>query len=67
VLDVQFSEDANRARTAHSAKNLALVRSVAINVIRHDGPSKDSVRRRKLRTSLNDAYRFQLIFGNPQT
>ena len=67
VLDVQFGEDANRARKDHTAKNLALVRRMSINVIRHNGPSKDSVRRRKLRASLNDDYRFQLIFGTPQT
>jgi len=67
VLDVQFSEDANRARQDASAENLALVRRMALNVIRHNGPSKDSVRRRKLRASLNDDYRAQLIFGPQQT
>jgi hypothetical protein len=67
VLDVQFGEDTNRAHKDHSAKNLALVRRMSIIVIRHNGPSKDSVRRRKFRASLNDDYRFQLIFGKPQT
>jgi predicted transposase YbfD/YdcC len=67
VLDVQFSEDASRARQDASAENLALVRRMALNVIRHNGPSKDSVRRRKLRASLNDDYRAQLIFGPQQT
>lgn len=67
VLDVQFSEDNNRARQNHSAENLALIRRMAFNVIRHNGPSKDSLRRRKLRASLNDDYRTQLIFGPQQT
>lgn len=67
VLDVQFGEDAHRARKDHSAKNLALVRRMAINVIRHNDSSKDSVRRRKLRASLNDDYRFQLLFGSQKT
>ncbi|MGZ8219815.1 ISAs1 family transposase [Methylomagnum sp.] len=67
VLDVQFGEDAHRARQDHSAENLALVRRMALNVIRHNGPSKDSLRVRKLRASLNDGYRFQLIFGEPPT
>jgi predicted transposase YbfD/YdcC len=67
VLDVQFGEDAHRARTDSSAENLALVRRMALNTLRHNGPSKDSLRRRKLRASLNDDYRSQLIFGNPQT
>ena len=67
VLDVQFGEDANRARKDHSAENLGLVRRMALNVIRHNGPSKDSLRVRKLRASLNDDYRFELIFGKPST
>jgi predicted transposase YbfD/YdcC len=67
VLDVQFGEDANRTRKDHSAENLALIRRMALNVIRHNGPSKDSLRRRKLRASLNDDYRAQLIFGSQQT
>lgn len=67
VLDVQFGEDANRARQHHSAENLALIRRMALNVIRHNGPSKDSLRRRQLRASLNDNYRAQLIFGTQLT
>ena len=67
VLDVQFGEDANRARKDHSAENLGLVRRMALNVIRHNGPSKDSLRIRKLRASLNDDYRFALILGKPST
>jgi predicted transposase YbfD/YdcC len=65
VLDVQFGEDAHRARTGASAENLALIRRMALNTLRHNDPSKDSLRRRKLRASLNDDYRFQLIFGQP--
>lgn len=67
VLDVQFGEDNHRARLRHSAENLAVVRRMALNVIRHNGPSKDSLRRRKLRASLNDEYRARLIFGSQTT
>jgi predicted transposase YbfD/YdcC len=63
VLDVPFGEDAHRARQHHSPENLALIRRMARNVIRHNGPSRDSLRRRKRRASLNDDYRTQLIFG----
>jgi len=67
VLDVQFREEANRSRKDHSAANLALVRRMALNVIRHNGPSKHSLRIRKLRASLNDDYRFELVFGRAST
>jgi len=63
ALDVQFGEDAGRARNDHSAENLALIRRIALNVLRHNGPSRDS--RRKLRTALNGDYRSRLLFGQP--
>ncbi len=65
VLDVQFGEDACRARNDHSAENLALIRRVALNVLRHNGPPRDSIRRRKLRAAFNDDYRLNLLLGIP--
>jgi len=65
VLDVQFNEDAHRTYQDHAAENLARVRRMALNVIRHNDPSsKLSLRRRKRLASLNDSYRTRLIFGN---
>ncbi|MFO1372608.1 MAG: ISAs1 family transposase [Candidatus Competibacteraceae bacterium] len=63
ILDVQFGEDACRTRRDHSAQNLGLIRRVALNVLRHNGPSRDSIRRRKLRAALNDGYRLTLLLG----
>ncbi|MCB1770833.1 MAG: ISAs1 family transposase [Candidatus Competibacteraceae bacterium] len=63
VLDVQFGENACRTRKDHSAENLALIRRVALNVLRHNGPARDSIRRCKLRAALNDDYRLRLLFG----
>lgn len=63
VLDVQFGEDACQTRRDHSAENLALIRRVALNVLRHNGPVRDSLRQRKIRAALNDNYRLNLILG----
>jgi hypothetical protein len=63
VVDVQFGEDACRTRKDHSAENLALIRRLALNVLRHNGPPRDSIRRRKLRAALNDDYRLRLLLG----
>jgi hypothetical protein len=38
---------------------------MALNVLRHNGPPRDSIRRRKLRAALNDDYRLRLLFGHP--
>lgn len=66
VLDVQFGEDACRTRADHSAENLALIRRIALNTLRHNGPPRDSIRRRKLRAALNDEYRLRLLLGQPR-
>lgn len=63
VLDVQFGEDKNRARTDHSAENLALLRRAALNLIRQNGKPRDSLRLRRVRASLNDDYRIALLTG----
>jgi predicted transposase YbfD/YdcC len=34
VLDVTFAEDQSRLRTGHGAKNMAVVRHFAVNVVR---------------------------------
>ena len=65
VLDVQFGEDACRTRKDHSAENLAVIRRMALNVLHHNGPVRDSLRRRKRRAALNDDYRWRLLFGQP--
>lgn len=65
VLDVQCGEDACRTRNDHSAENLAVIRRMALNVLRHNGPARDSIRRRKLRAALNDDYRLRLLLGQP--
>ena len=58
VLDIQFGEDACRTRKDHSAENLALLRGMALNVSRHNGPPRDGIRRRD-----NDNYRSRLLLG----
>jgi len=65
VLDVQFGEDTCRTRNDHSAENLALIHRVAMNMLYHNSPLRDSIRRRKLRAALNDDYRLHLLFGQP--
>jgi predicted transposase YbfD/YdcC len=67
VLDVQFGEDANRSRTQHSAQNLALIRRTALNLLRQDRDSKQSLRQRKLRAAFSDRYREQLLAGTAAT
>jgi predicted transposase YbfD/YdcC len=63
VLAVQFGEDRNRTRTDQAPENLALARRTALDLIRQNGNPKESLKRRRLRASLNDDYRWQLLAG----
>ena len=46
VLDVVFREDANRTRKDHSAENFAVVRRIALNILKHF-PVKMSLARKR--------------------
>ena len=38
---------------------------MALNLLSHNGPPRNSLRRRKRRAALNDDYRLRLLFGTP--
>jgi predicted transposase YbfD/YdcC len=53
VLDVTFDEDQSRIRRDHGPANFALLRRIAVNVVRQD-TSKGSVRKKRKRAAWND-------------
>jgi len=60
---VQFDEDRNRTRVGHSAKNLAVVRRMALNILRREENDKRSLRKRKTSAAFNDDFRAKLMRG----
>lgn len=62
ILDVQFGEDAHRARKDHSAANLGFIRRTALNLLQQDTSNKWSIRRRKMRSLSDSSYREALLF-----
>ena len=55
VLDVSFREDESRVRTGNAPENLAIIRHMALNLLRQDRTSKISIRaKRKLAGWDND-------------
>ena len=63
VLDVTFREDDSRVRDHTAARNLALLRKVALNIVGRDRTSKASVRARRKKAAWNDAYMLKLLVG----
>jgi predicted transposase YbfD/YdcC len=63
VLDVVFREDASRVRERNAARNLALLRKVALNLARADGSLKASLRGKRKYAGWDDAFMATLIAG----
>jgi predicted transposase YbfD/YdcC len=60
-LDVQFGDDYARARAGHVAHNLALVRHMALNLIRLDFSIKTSIKTKRLLAATSDEFRAKLL------
>jgi predicted transposase YbfD/YdcC len=64
ILDMQFGEDGCRARKDHSAENFAIVRRMALNILRkNESNKKVSLKRRLYSSALDDTYRSKMLFG----
>jgi predicted transposase YbfD/YdcC len=63
VLDVSFREDDSRVRDRTAARNLALLRKIALNLVAGDRSSQTSLRGRRKRAAWNDDYMLRIIAG----
>lgn len=62
VLDVVFREDASRARTGHAPQNLAILRHLALNLLRRD-PARGSRATKRFRAALDTTYLRSILTG----
>jgi predicted transposase YbfD/YdcC len=60
TLDMTFNEDQSRLRVGHGAKNMAIVRHFALNLVRQ-AADKRSIKRRRKRASWDPQYLFQIL------
>jgi predicted transposase YbfD/YdcC len=60
VLDVTFREDLSRLRAGHGAKNMAVVRHFALNLIRQV-TDKRSIKRRRKRACFDPNYLLEIL------
>ena len=61
VLDVTFREDDSRVRDRTAARNLALLRKIALNLVAGDHSSQTSLRGRRKKAAWNDDYMLRII------
>ncbi len=54
VLDVVWDEDASRIRNENAAQNVALLRKMALNILKSDTTVKDTIRGKRLQAAFNE-------------
>ena len=63
TLDMTSREDDSRMREGHSAQNYAMMRRIALSLVKHDSNSKRSLRRRRRSCGYDNAYLERLLFN----
>jgi len=63
VLEVSFREDDCRIRQGHGAQNMAVLRHMALNLLRQEGGHKRGIKARRKRAGWDRDYLFKVLTG----
>lgn len=61
ILDVAFREDDSRIRTSHAPQNLATIRHLALNLLRHERSAKCGIKAKRLKAAWDDNYLLKVL------
>src|SRR5262245_46941073 len=64
VLDVAFREDDSRIRMGHGPENFAVLRHIALNLLRQDTSTKLGIHNKRLKAGWDEVYLANLLFGH---
>jgi predicted transposase YbfD/YdcC len=64
VLDIAFREDESRVRVGHAPENLAVLRHIALNLLRQEPTAKVGIHTKRLKAGWDEAYLATLVFGD---
>jgi sRNA-binding carbon storage regulator CsrA len=63
VLDVSFREDESRIRKGNAPENFAVLRHIALNMIKKEKSRKKSVKSKRLRAGWDNDYLLKVLAG----
>ncbi len=61
VLDIAFREDDSRVRAGHAAENFAVLRHIALNLLRQDRTTRAGIKARRLKAGWDETYLRSLL------
>jgi predicted transposase YbfD/YdcC len=63
VLDLAFHEDSSRTRADHAPENLAIIRHIALNLLRGDPTRRIGLKNSRFKAALSDTYLRSILLG----
>lgn len=62
-LDVSFNEDQCRVRKDHGAENFAVIRHIALNLLKQEKSAKVGIRNKRLKAASNEKYMLKVLMS----
>ncbi len=63
VLDMAFREDESRIRNDHGPENFALLRQIALNLLKQEHTIKHGVKAKRLNAGWDESYLLKVLLG----